>query len=224
MQNSTDGGVTWRLRGPSRITVSIAIDPLDSHTLYAGTYAGAYGVYKSTDDGVTWTAFDNGLTNLAVSELAFDRTGRFLHAATRAGVFSVRVREGAVAYEGDVAPRNAGDGVVNALDVVQIRRFAAGLDTPDPASNEFQRADSSPRATFGDGVIDAADVVQARRYATGLDPLTPAAGPAIAADRDGDGKADAAVYRNGQWWLRQSRSGLPVEQFGLQTTSPFRRP
>ncbi len=85
-------------------------------------------------------------------------------------------------FESDVAPRNTGDGVVITTDVVQMRRFAAGLDTPDPTSNEFQRSDSSPRATFGDGIIDSTDVVQARRYATGLDPLTPAGGPAVAAD------------------------------------------
>lgn len=64
-------------------------------------------------------------------------------------------------------------------DVVQLRRFAASLDTPNPATNEFQRADCAPRTTFGDSVIGAADVVQGRRYAASLDPLTPAAGPAL---------------------------------------------
>lgn len=62
-------------------------------------------------------------------------------------------------------------------DVVQSRRFTVGLDTPNPAFNEQQRADCAPRSTLGDGVINSGDVVQTRRYATGLDPLTDAGGP-----------------------------------------------
>lgn len=79
--------------------------------------------------------------------------------------------------EGDVAPRNTGDGVVLSTDVTQLRRFATGLDTPSSAFNELQRADGAPRATSGDGIVNSADVVQGRRYATGLDPQTDAAGP-----------------------------------------------
>ncbi|MFZ1699482.1 MAG: LamG domain-containing protein [Pyrinomonadaceae bacterium] len=80
-------------------------------------------------------------------------------------------------FEADVTPRAAGDGVVISGDVIQMRRFATGLDMPSVDPNEFQRADTAPRATFGDGVINAGDVIQARRYATALDPATPAAGP-----------------------------------------------
>ncbi len=76
-----------------------------------------------------------------------------------------------------MSPRTSGDGVVLSTDVTQMRRFATGLDTPDPLFNEQQRADSAPRSTLGDGVITSADVVQARRYAAGLDPLTDAGGP-----------------------------------------------
>jgi len=63
-----------------------------------------------------------------------------------------------------------------------MRRFVAGLDTVNGATNEFQRADSAPRTTLGDGVINSSDVVQARRYAAGLDGLTNAGGPTVAAD------------------------------------------
>lgn len=80
-------------------------------------------------------------------------------------------------FESDVSPRQNGDAVVLTGDVVQMRRFATGLDTPSISPNEFQRADAAPRATFGDGFVTAGDVTQVRRYATGLDPLTPAAGP-----------------------------------------------
>ena len=80
-------------------------------------------------------------------------------------------------FEGDVSPRNTGDGTVTSTDVIQMRRFATGLDSPDINTNERQRADSAPFVTGGDGVISAGDVVQTRRFATGLDPLTPVAGP-----------------------------------------------
>jgi predicted outer membrane repeat protein len=73
--------------------------------------------------------------------------------------------------EADVAPRPNGDGGVNSTDVVQLRRFATGLDVPDPAFGEPGRADCAPRGA-NDGNINSGDVVQGRRYAAGLDPLT----------------------------------------------------
>ena len=61
--------------------------------------------------------------------------------------------------------------------MVQLRRFATGLDIPSIDPNEFQRADSAPLATNGDGMINASDVVQTRRFATGLTLPTFASGP-----------------------------------------------
>ncbi len=80
-------------------------------------------------------------------------------------------------FEGDIAPRPGGDGLLLSTDVIQMRRFATSLDTPGAGTNEAQRADCAPRSSFGDGMINAGDVIQARRYATGLDPQTPAGGP-----------------------------------------------
>lgn len=88
---------------------------------------------------------------------------------------------GAQGIEADVDPRMNGNGTVQSGDVVQMRRFVNRTDTPDPATNEFQRADSSPynpnTNTYGDGVINAEDIVQTRRFANRTDPQTPAAGP-----------------------------------------------
>ncbi|MBP7475231.1 MAG: hypothetical protein KA810_08245 [Pyrinomonadaceae bacterium] len=80
-------------------------------------------------------------------------------------------------FEGDVAPRPNGDGSMLSADVTQLRRFVSGLDTPNAATNELQRIDCAPRASFGDGVVNSSDVVQGRRYAAGLDPLTSSGGP-----------------------------------------------
>ena len=88
-------------------------------------------------------------------------------------------------WEGDLAPRPFGDGAVNSTDVVQLRRFATGLDTTQQATNEGQRADCAPLATNGDGLINAGDVVQGRRFAAGLDPLVVGSGVAIRPSGDG---------------------------------------
>lgn len=80
-------------------------------------------------------------------------------------------------FEGDVAPRFIGDGAVLSNDVTIERQFVTALITPEPGTNEFQRADAAPRATLGDGVLDATDVVQVRRYVAASDPLTRAGGP-----------------------------------------------
>ena len=68
---------------------------------------------------------------------------------------------------------------MTSTDVIQLRRFATGLDIVNPAFNEFQRADCAPRGTFGDNFVNSGDVVQGRRYATGLDPLTGSGGPVL---------------------------------------------
>ena len=78
--------------------------------------------------------------------------------------------------EGDVSTRPGGDGFVDSDDIQQIRQFSVGMGLPYQ-SNEFQRADDSPRSSSGDGILDGDDVQQARRYAIGTDASQAAAGP-----------------------------------------------
>lgn len=70
---SVDRGQTWR-RSSRGLDVetgvrlfSLAIDPVSSATLYAGT---SRGVYKSTNAGRTWQPSNQGVSGLAVSALA----------------------------------------------------------------------------------------------------------------------------------------------------------
>jgi photosystem II stability/assembly factor-like uncharacterized protein len=91
---STDGGASWfaanaGLPGracafvPCREVFSLALDPQNSSTLYAGTFA---GVFKSIDGGGHWT--NTGLTSHAVKALAIDlQTPTTLYAGTAVGPY-----------------------------------------------------------------------------------------------------------------------------------------
>lgn len=83
---------------------------------------------------------------------------------------------GQTRLEGDVTPRGNPDGKVTIGDVVQIARFAAGLDAITSQA-ELNAADSAPLATLGDGVVSVADYVQAMRFAVGLDQPAAAQAP-----------------------------------------------
>lgn len=76
----------WTSGGPyAAWPNTLAIDPSNTSTLYAGTYN---GVFKSTDAGGTWTAGNTGLQALYVSTLAINPvTSSTLYAATYNGVF-----------------------------------------------------------------------------------------------------------------------------------------
>src|SRR3989442_3257101 len=86
----------WTTNGPYGGTIrSLAIDPHRSTTLYASVEAvdvhGAptvEGVFKSTDEGGSWTAINTGLTNPGGISLAIDpQTPTTLYAAGWGGVF-----------------------------------------------------------------------------------------------------------------------------------------
>src|SRR5258707_3870270 len=51
--------------------------------LFAGTNTA--GAFRSTDNGITWTAIDSGITNLSVRAMAV--SGSNLFAGTESGVF-----------------------------------------------------------------------------------------------------------------------------------------
>jgi len=105
--------------------------------------------------------------------------------------------------EGDVAPRFLGDGLYRSNDVEQERRFVAGIDQPNPTTNEFQRADVAPYETRGDGRLRADDFQVVMNYVAGLvapqtagGPTQPIAGTALLAERDAaDDKATGRAMR-----------------------------
>ncbi|MEI6206917.1 MAG: SUMF1/EgtB/PvdO family nonheme iron enzyme [Desulfuromonadales bacterium] len=81
--------ITWQqtsLPSGGSNVYSLAIDPSDPQTIYAGTIGG--GVFKSTNGGTNWSAVSTGLTNTNVNSLAIDpSTPQTIYAGTSGGVF-----------------------------------------------------------------------------------------------------------------------------------------
>ena len=134
---------------------------------------------STTANWITVTSGSSGSGNGSVGYSIAANSG-----ATRSGIitaagqtFTINQDAAAPNYEADVQTRPGGDGFVDSDDIQEIRRFVVGLDQPYQ-SNEFQRADCSPRSTQGDGFIDSDDVQQARRYSVGTDAVQNANGPA----------------------------------------------
>jgi len=140
------------------------------------------GVFTAGTREVATLTFQTIPTNLANTPLTFGDVPT-AKGMTNAGgdplpaVYTDGLIIFAQGIESDITTRNTGDGVVDTTDLAVIRRFVAGTLTPDPTSNEFQRADAAPSSTKGDGQLDATDIVQARRYAAALDPLQSVGGP-----------------------------------------------
>lgn len=76
---------------PGGNVTALAIDPVTPATLYAGTES---GVFKSTDGGGSWSAFNAGLTAPYVYALTVDPvTPAILYAGTNhGGVFEIHPR------------------------------------------------------------------------------------------------------------------------------------
>jgi hypothetical protein len=77
----------WTSNGPSGVAVqSIAIDPIASATVYAGTTGS--GVFKSTNRGGNWSQINTGLINLNIQALSIDPSSTdTLYAGTTGGIY-----------------------------------------------------------------------------------------------------------------------------------------
>src|SRR5262249_8103078 len=77
---SVDGSANWTDASAGLGSTDIrglAIDPVTSTTVYAGTNGG--GVFKSVDGAGSWTTFNNGLSASEILSLATALKGSSLH-------------------------------------------------------------------------------------------------------------------------------------------------
>ena len=72
-------GPTSRGNLPDVAVSAFVFDPVNANTFYVGTDV---GVFRTTDGGATWQAFDNGMPNVPITDLHVDRPASLLIAAT----------------------------------------------------------------------------------------------------------------------------------------------
>jgi len=104
---TTDGGANWSqltdLLLPNIAVASLAMDPKNSQTIYAGTGEGVFngdairgaGIFKSTDGGTTWSPLDStvppagaaGDFSYVFNIVVSSRSSQRLYASTRTGLF-----------------------------------------------------------------------------------------------------------------------------------------
>ena len=100
---STDAGTNWAdITGvlPDVPTTAIAVDPVNSNNVYVGN---DIGVYVSTDAGINWMSFNDGLSEaIIVGDLKVSRSNRILRVATHSnGVFERNLFEPTVGVSND---------------------------------------------------------------------------------------------------------------------------
>jgi Calx-beta domain/Carboxypeptidase regulatory-like domain len=172
--------------------VSLGSDTANASLIVNNSIAGRLGVILALPAGQTFATgnrqlvkitFNTATTTLFSTPLAFSDSPIIRKTADAdASGLPTAYYDGLISFsqgfEADVANRPAGDGFLAVDDFTQVGRFVAGLDTPDSpvSTNEFQRADCSPRGNKGDGVLAVDDFTQAGRYAAGLDASQKAGG------------------------------------------------
>ena len=123
---------------------TLAVDPMMPKTVYAGTNT---GMFKSTDEGITWDAFNNGLTFRGVSGLAIDplRPTTLYAATDGGGIFVIE----------QVPPVCVGDcrgaGAVTVDDLITLVNVALGTAEPSACVNGLRSG----------GGVDVAVIIEA---------------------------------------------------------------
>lgn len=128
---SNDNGASWILTSLTGKDVR-TLGKANDGSLYAGTWG--FGIYKSQDDGMTWTEVNNGLTNLAIHALAVDSYGSVYAGTFGEGIF--KSQNGGSSW----TKLNIGYDFIWSLAVTSTNRLVAG--------------------TYGSGVIYSTDLGQ----------------------------------------------------------------
>jgi PKD repeat protein len=161
---TTNGGASWAGAGrglTADVVLSLAIDPVTTSTVYAGTRN--HGVRKSTDGGTSWTAASSGLTANRIWVLAIDPgTPSTLYAGTASGVF--KSTDGAASWTA----------ATSGLGALQV--FALAINPVSPSTLYAGTRDNGVfKSVDGAATWTAASngLTQSRVFAIAVDPKTP---------------------------------------------------
>jgi len=126
---SSNGGNAWTdISGdlPDGTVNAAAFDPNDANTFYVGTDV---GVFRTTDDGASWEAFDNGIPNVSIADLIVDPEDQLLVAATFGrGMYKVSIAPANIEPSVDLYLRDS------VLDTGERFPTPSGLPNPtDPS-------------------------------------------------------------------------------------------
>ena len=128
---------------PSIPINALAIDPINSNILYAGT---DIGVYYTTDAGANWNPYGTGLPRAAVFDLALQNANRVLRAGTHGrGIWEIPlITPGPSTVQFTSSSYSVSEGGVDAI--VTITRSG---DTSFPASVNYSTSDTAGSTTCG---------------------------------------------------------------------------
>lgn len=158
--NLNDPTPTWvpASNGIPQVPVSsIAIDPQDSSSLYAGT---DIGVYHSSDGGANWAPYGTGLPRVAVFDVKISNVQRYLRIATHGrGIWEIGIagRQLPVLRDGGTtliaegcAP---GNGLIDGHEDVTVR-FGATNIGPGPTEHLVVTLLPTGGVAFPTGPVD----------------------------------------------------------------------
>jgi photosystem II stability/assembly factor-like uncharacterized protein len=152
VRRSDDGGATWvhaenGLPHGTQVE-TIAADPVNSGTVYAGT---AGGIYRSRDSGATWLPFSQRLEHVGFNSLMLSPDGRTLLATTDRGGFAFELSEGPI----DVAATGGGaaSGVLSwNADRLSVQTLSgSGTWSASPFEGPVEAWHAVAAASSGDG-------------------------------------------------------------------------
>jgi photosystem II stability/assembly factor-like uncharacterized protein len=150
---TTDGGTTWVNRSTGLAQANpvnaIAIDPANPDTIYIGCDV---GIFRSSNGGGAWAAWDDGLPNCSVQDLKFFAPRRLLRAATHGRSIWERPVDAAAIPLTDIYLRDdvLDTGLATPGPSGVEHPFNAGetvywyqspdikIDAPDPVTNAYQ--------------------------------------------------------------------------------------